>query len=98
MVQVELNERPRLLTEAETEKREAETQAEIIKDKADSDARILNNRCCRILSSKTNMFVNNIVKLVKSTIFQSIKKLDLFCTYKLNNCFNLEPKRKQKPS
>ena len=78
MVQVALNERPRLLTEAETEKREAETQAEIIKDKADSDARILNNRCCRILSSKTNMFVNNIVKLVKCTIFQSIKKLDLF--------------------
>lgn len=78
MQQVALNERPRLLTEAETEKREAETQAEIIKDKADSDARILNNRCCRILISKTNMFVNNIVKLVKSTIFQSIKKLDLF--------------------
>ena len=42
--QVALNERPRLLTEAETEKREAETQAEIIKDKANSDARILQNK------------------------------------------------------
>jgi hypothetical protein len=42
--QVAYNERPRLITEAETEKREAETQAQIIKDKADSDARILANR------------------------------------------------------
>ena len=43
-IQVAYNERPRLITEAETEKREAETQAQIIKDKADSDARILANR------------------------------------------------------
>lgn len=42
--QVALNERPRLLTEAETAKREAETQAEIIKNKAESDARILTNK------------------------------------------------------
>uniref|UniRef100_A0A8W8KLI5 Band 7 domain-containing protein n=1 Tax=Magallana gigas TaxID=29159 RepID=A0A8W8KLI5_MAGGI len=43
-IQVALNERPRLLTEAETAKREAETQAEIIKNKAESDARILTNK------------------------------------------------------
>lgn len=43
-IQVALNERPRLLTEADTGKREAETQAEIIKDKASSEARILENR------------------------------------------------------
>ncbi|XP_060065622.1 uncharacterized protein LOC132545958 [Ylistrum balloti] len=43
-IQVALNERPRLLTEADTGKREAETQAQIIKDKANSDARILENR------------------------------------------------------
>ncbi|KAK3082892.1 hypothetical protein FSP39_008218 [Pinctada imbricata] len=43
-IQVALNERPRLLTEAETLKREAETTAEIIKDKAESDARILMNK------------------------------------------------------
>ncbi|KAJ8320463.1 hypothetical protein KUTeg_002050 [Tegillarca granosa] len=43
VIHVALNERPRLLTEAGTEKREAETQAEIIIDKANSDARILQN-------------------------------------------------------
>lgn len=43
-IQVANNERPRLLTEAETQKREAETQAKIIIDKAESDARILANR------------------------------------------------------
>lgn len=43
-IQVALNERPRLLTEADTGKREAETQAEIIIDKANSEARILQNR------------------------------------------------------
>ncbi|XP_021354142.1 uncharacterized protein LOC110450764 isoform X2 [Mizuhopecten yessoensis] len=43
-IKVALNERPRLLTEADTGKREAETQAEIIKDKAMSEARILENR------------------------------------------------------
>ncbi|KAL3854870.1 hypothetical protein ACJMK2_014109 [Sinanodonta woodiana] len=43
-IQVALSERPRLLTEAETAKREAETQAQIIIDKAYSDARILENR------------------------------------------------------
>ena len=43
-----MNERPRLLTEAETERREAETTAEIIRDKAMSDARILENRFVHI--------------------------------------------------
>lgn len=40
-IQVALNERPRLLTEAETVKREANTTAQIITDKAESEARIL---------------------------------------------------------
>ncbi|XP_063411792.1 uncharacterized protein LOC134694680 [Mytilus trossulus] len=43
-IRVANNERPRLLTEAETQIREAETQAKIIIDKADSAARILANR------------------------------------------------------
>ncbi|XP_071149905.1 uncharacterized protein [Mytilus edulis] len=43
-IQVAYNERPRLLTEAQTKKREAETQARIIVDKAESDARILSNK------------------------------------------------------
>lgn len=40
-IQVAKNERPRLLTEAETVKREANTTAQIITDKAESEARIL---------------------------------------------------------
>lgn len=40
-IQVALNERPRLLTEAETVRREANTTAAIIIDKAESEARIL---------------------------------------------------------
>ncbi|XP_046330071.1 uncharacterized protein LOC124113655 [Haliotis rufescens] len=43
-IQVAVNERPRLLTEAKTERREAETQAQIILDKARSEARILENQ------------------------------------------------------
>ncbi|XP_063411692.1 uncharacterized protein LOC134694593 [Mytilus trossulus] len=43
-IQVANNERPRLLTEATTKQREAETQAKIIIDKAESDARILANK------------------------------------------------------
>ncbi|XP_053385379.1 uncharacterized protein LOC123539069 [Mercenaria mercenaria] len=43
-IQVAFNERPRLITEAETEKREANTTAQIILDKANSDARILKAR------------------------------------------------------
>ncbi|CAG2252236.1 unnamed protein product [Mytilus edulis] len=43
-IQVANNERPRLLTEATTKLREAETQAKIIIDKAESDARILANK------------------------------------------------------
>lgn len=43
-IQVANSERPRLLTEAQTKKREAETQAKIIVDKAESDARILANK------------------------------------------------------
>lgn len=43
-IQVAFNERPRLITEAETEKREANTTAQIILDKANSDARILQAR------------------------------------------------------
>ncbi|XP_052080290.1 uncharacterized protein LOC127718334 [Mytilus californianus] len=43
-IRVANNERPRLLTEAETQKREAETNAKIIIDKAESDTRILANR------------------------------------------------------
>lgn len=43
-IRVANNERPRLLTEADTQIREAETQAKIIIDKADSAARILANR------------------------------------------------------
>lgn len=41
---VATNERPRKLTEAETMKREAETQAGIILDKAESDARVTINQ------------------------------------------------------
>ena len=43
-LQVALNERPRLITEAETIRREANTTAQIILDKANSDARILQTR------------------------------------------------------
>ena len=41
---VAMNERPRRLTSAETKKREAETQAGIIIDKAESDARVAVNQ------------------------------------------------------
>lgn len=44
LVQVAKNERPRLLTEANTKKREAESEAQIILDKAESDARIMQNK------------------------------------------------------
>ncbi|CAG2187807.1 unnamed protein product [Mytilus edulis] len=43
-IRVANHERPRLLTEAETHKREAETHAKIIIDMADSHARVLANR------------------------------------------------------
>lgn len=43
-IQVARQERPRLLTEANTKKREAESEAQIIVDKAESDARILQNK------------------------------------------------------
>ena len=42
-MQVARNERPRKVTQAETEKKEAETQAKIIIDKANSNARIVEN-------------------------------------------------------
>ncbi|KAK7507138.1 hypothetical protein BaRGS_00001073, partial [Batillaria attramentaria] len=42
-IQVAKQERPRLLTEANTTKREAESEARIIINKAESDARILQN-------------------------------------------------------
>lgn len=42
--QVAKNERPRLITEANTTRREAESEADIILNKARSDARILQNR------------------------------------------------------
>ncbi|PVD39249.1 hypothetical protein C0Q70_01877 [Pomacea canaliculata] len=43
-IEVAKNERPRLLTEANTKKREAESEAQIILDKAESDARIMQNK------------------------------------------------------
>nr|KAG5714938.1 hypothetical protein BaRGS_000426 [Batillaria attramentaria] len=43
-IQVAKQERPRLLTEANTTKREAESEARIIINKAESDARILQNK------------------------------------------------------
>ena len=44
MLKVATNERPKKLTEAVTDKRESETQAQITVDKAMSSARILETR------------------------------------------------------
>ncbi|KAH3814564.1 hypothetical protein DPMN_143066 [Dreissena polymorpha] len=46
-IEVAKNERPRLLTEAMTKYREANTTAEILIDKAESEARILQNRAAQ---------------------------------------------------
>ena len=43
-IEVARNERPRLLTEAQTKKREEETQAQITVDRAESQARIMETK------------------------------------------------------
>ncbi|KAK7113613.1 prohibitin-2-like [Littorina saxatilis] len=50
-IQVAKNERPRLITEANTTRRNAESEAQIILNKANSDARIMQNNAEREASS-----------------------------------------------